>query len=151
MYQISKEYFHIFVQLRNNILYLWGNHIPMLLMAWVTIICWMQLSLLLSTDHRGEAIPSIKGSLYISHSMCTWWMRTKKIQKPRKKDWKNEKDPRAKNYMKCITAQLTVIFQLDRVEERGRDPTRWIKVVQNDKKKDKRKNEKKKVNQMEIK
>ena len=53
--------------------------------------------------------------------------------------------------MKCITAQLTVIFQLDRVEERGRDPTRWIKVVQNDKKKDKRKNEKKKVNQMEIK
>ena len=37
--------------------------------------------------------------------------------------------------MKCITAQLTVIFQLDRVEERGRDPTRWIKVVQNDKKK----------------
>ena len=52
--------------------------------------------------------------------------------------------------MKCTVAQLTVIFQLDRVEERGRDPTAWIKVVQNDKKKDKRKDKKKKVNQMEI-
>ena len=50
--------------------------------------------------------------------------------------------------MKCTVAQLTVIFQLDRVEERVRDPTRWIKVVQNDKK-DKRKDKKKKVNQME--
>ena len=78
-------------------------------------------------------------------------MRAKKIQKPRKKDKKNENDTWVKNYMKCTTAQLTVIFQLDRVEERGRDPTKWIKVVQNDKKKDKRKDEKMKVDQMEIK